>query len=225
MEALQEPILVAMSRYCDSRTGERHSVFKEAEEINPRPKRPPDARRLSASAAGGGPRADLEVAGETFDPNARLAVSSAICGRSSRQSPSKASATASPPLPSAAELEELPMATLLQSSSTLVGSKASDRPSSSSRSSLEMSTGPSPVAASLAPSPSPSAGPPGGGARVQRFARLLNLLVDVRDVGVQSAAGLLARSAETAHGQLFELYREMFDRVENLQPRGPTAPQ
>ena len=127
------------------------------------------------------------------------------------------------PLPSATELEESAVATLSQISSTPAGSKASDPQSSSSRSSLE--TGPSPVTHSVAPSPSPFPTTLGGAPRVQRFAHLLHLLVDVRDVGVQCAAELLAKSAEKAHGQLFDLYCEMFDRVENLQPRRPTTPQ
>ena len=217
MEALQEPFLVAMSRYCSSRGGKLHSATDEAEEN----KRLPD--RMSASASGGGSRGDLDTAEETSDSNARLAVPSAIWGRSPSQSPTKAFASASLPLPSATELEESAVATLSQISSTPAGSKASDSQSSSNRSSLE--TGPSPVTHSVAPSPSPFPTILGGAPRVQRFAHLLHLLVDVRDVGVQCAAELLAKSAEKAHGQLFDLYCEMFDRVENLQPRRPTTPR
>ena len=219
MEALQEPVLVAMSRYCGSRGGEWHSATDEAEEN----KRLPDRTSASASGALG----DLEAAAETSHSNVRLAVPSATSGLSPRQSPSEAfaSASASLPLPSAAELEESAVATHSQTSSTPAGSKASDPPSSSSRSSLETPMDPSPVTPSVAPSPSPSPATLSGAPREQRFAHLLHLLVDVRDVGVQCAAELLARSAEKAHGQLFELYREMLDRVENLQPRRATAPQ
>lgn len=211
VEAFQEPFLLALSRYSGSRLADDQLPAAAAAAEVQLPSR--------ASSIARSPANPRSAAGTP--------ASAAAAGTSSRQSPSAfnesiaslsaagatpaldpdASAVATPPRTSSAS-------TASQSDSLFSGSAPLQPLGASQHASAA-----TPLATSLENLESSERSP-----RVQRFARLLHLLVDVRQVGVQCASELLARSSETVPGNIISLYHEMFDRVENLQPRRLNAP-